>query len=175
MHDLVMSLGHRLWVCRSLCTKLLHQRRGFFAGCPSGKLSVHFQMRRRVCSRLPHSEVGDDAACLRIFNHLCHLRCEDRVVSDLGPVLLLYVSLFGSAASYGVFFYLATVKGSLTRLSSLTFLTPMFAAASGYFLLGETLTPIQLAGAFVTLIGVTALNISPGSDDRPDGDPGKDA
>lgn len=96
-------------------------------------------------------------------------------VSTTDTLLLLYVSLFGSAASYGVFFYLATVKGSLTRLSSLTFLTPMFAAAGGYFLLGETLTPIQLAGAFVTLIGVTALNISPGSDDRPDGDPGKDA
>ena len=75
-------------------------------------------------------------------------------------LLLLYVSLFGSAASYGVFFYLATVKGSLTRLSSLTFLTPMFAAAGGYLLLGETLTPIQLVGAFVTLVGVTALNVS---------------
>lgn len=91
-------------------------------------------------------------------------------VSTTDTLLLLYVSLFGSAASYGVFFYLATVKGSLTRLSSLTFLTPMFAAAGGYFLLGETLTPIQLMGAFVTLLGVTALNVSPGSDDGADGD-----
>lgn len=89
------------------------------------------------------------------------------MLADIHPgdaLLLLYVSLFGSAASYGVFFYLATVKGSLTRLSSLTFLTPMFAAAGGYLLLGETLTPIQLLGAFVTLVGVTALNVSPSGD-----------
>lgn len=73
-------------------------------------------------------------------------------------LLLTYVSVLGSAASYGVFFYLATVRGSLTRLSSLTFLTPMFAAMGGYAVLGETLTPLQLAGALVTLVGVTCIN-----------------
>lgn len=73
-------------------------------------------------------------------------------------LLLTYVSVFGSAASYGVFFYLATVRGSLTQLSSLTFLTPMFAALGGYLVLGETLTPIQLSGALVTLVGVTCIN-----------------
>ena len=73
-------------------------------------------------------------------------------------LLLTYVSVLGSAASYGVFFYLATVRGSLTRLSSLTFLTPMFAALGGYLVLGETLTPVQLAGALVTLVGVTCIN-----------------
>lgn len=50
--------------------------------------------------------------------------------AGLDMVLLLYVSLLGSAASYGVFFYNAS-RGNLTALSSLTFLTPMFAAASG--------------------------------------------
>jgi drug/metabolite transporter (DMT)-like permease len=73
-------------------------------------------------------------------------------------LLLLYVSLLGSAASYGVFFYLATVRGSLTQLSSLTFLTPMFAALGGYLVLGETLTPLQLTGALVTILGVTCIN-----------------
>ncbi|KAL6959720.1 hypothetical protein U1Q18_039874 [Sarracenia purpurea var. burkii] len=43
---------------------------------------------------------------------------------------LLYTSIFGSAISYGVYFYNAT-KGSLTKLSSLTFLTPMFASIFG--------------------------------------------
>ncbi|KAG7672929.1 putative WAT1-related protein [Nannochloris sp. 'desiccata'] len=76
--------------------------------------------------------------------------------SDVG--LLVYVSLLGSAASYGVFFYEATVRGNLTALSSLTFLTPMFAAAGGYVALGETLTPLQLFGASVTLGAVTLLN-----------------
>ena len=72
-------------------------------------------------------------------------------------LLLLYVSLLGSAASYGVFFYNAS-RGSLTALSSLTFLTPCFAAAGGYLALGETLTPLQLAGAAVTLGAVALIN-----------------
>ncbi len=70
---------------------------------------------------------------------------------------LLYVSLLGSAASYGVFFYNAS-RGNLTRLSSLTFLTPMFASACGYLVLGETLTPLQLAGASITLGSVALVN-----------------
>jgi drug/metabolite transporter (DMT)-like permease len=43
---------------------------------------------------------------------------------------MAYGSLLGGAAAYGIFFYNAT-RGSLTALSSLTFLTPMFAAVSG--------------------------------------------
>ena len=49
-------------------------------------------------------------------------------------------------ATAGVFFYNAS-RGNLTALSSLTFLTPMFAALAGYFVLGETFTPLQLTGA----------------------------
>lgn len=70
--------------------------------------------------------------------------------------LLLYISLLGSAASYGVFYYEASVKQNLTALSSLTFLTPMFAALGGYLVLHETLTPLQLSGAVITL-GAVAL------------------
>lgn len=79
-------------------------------------------------------------------------------ITALDAGLLVYVSLLGSAASYGVFFYEATVRGNLTALSSLTFLTPMFAAAGGYVALGESLTPLQLVGATVTLGAVTLLN-----------------
>ncbi|KAK9819935.1 hypothetical protein WJX72_004120 [[Myrmecia] bisecta] len=72
-------------------------------------------------------------------------------------VSLVYISVLGSAASYGVFFYNAS-RGNLTALSSLTFLTPMFAALTGYIFLGETLTPLQLAGATVTLGAVALIN-----------------
>jgi drug/metabolite transporter (DMT)-like permease len=91
-------------------------------------------------------------------------RLSDITASDVG--LLVYVSLLGSAASYGVFFYEATVRGNLTALSSLTFLTPMFAAAGGYVALGETLTPLQLFGATVTLGAVTLLNSGGGDGDE---------
>lgn len=70
---------------------------------------------------------------------------------------LTYTSLLGSAAAYGVFFYNAS-KGNLTKLSSLTFLTPMFASVAGLALLDERLTPWQLTGAAVTLAGVLLMN-----------------
>lgn len=70
---------------------------------------------------------------------------------------MLYVSMLGGAASYGVFFLEAS-RGSLTRLSSLTFLTPMFAAAGDYAVRGATLTPLQLLGAGVALGGVALVS-----------------
>lgn len=70
---------------------------------------------------------------------------------------LLYTSIFGSALSYGVFFYSAT-KGSLTKLSSFTFLTPMFASIFGFIYLGETFSPLQLVGAVVTLAAIYMVN-----------------
>ena len=74
--------------------------------------------------------------------------------------LLMYISMLGSAASYGVFFYNAS-RGNLTALSSLTFLTPMFAAGCGYLTIGESLTPLQLVGAGITLGGVALINAKP--------------
>ncbi|KAM0949844.1 putative EamA domain-containing protein [Dioscorea sansibarensis] len=75
-----------------------------------------------------------------------------------GDVLaLLYISIFGSAIGYGVFFYNAT-RGSLTKLSSLTFLTPMFASIFGYLYLGETFSNLQLLGALVTIVAIYMVN-----------------
>lgn len=70
---------------------------------------------------------------------------------------LTYTSIFGSAISYGVYFYNAN-RGSLTKLSSLTFLTPMFASIFGYFFLDETFSPLQLLGALVTVIAIYLVN-----------------
>jgi len=86
-------------------------------------------------------------------------RLPELTAGDVG--LLAYVSLLGSAAAYGVFFFNAS-RGSLTALSSLTFLTPAFAAATGYVALGETLTPLQAAGAAVTLAGVALISSKEG-------------
>lgn len=78
--------------------------------------------------------------------------------SSTDILALLYTSIFGSAVSYGVFFYSAT-KGSLTKLSSLTFLTPMFASIFGFLYLGETFSPVQLVGALVTVAGIYMVNL----------------
>lgn len=77
-------------------------------------------------------------------------------LDELDFLALLYTSVFGCAVGYGIFFKLASA-GSLTRLSSLTFTTPIFASLFGYVLLGETLSSVQIAGAAVTLVGVSLI------------------
>jgi len=72
-------------------------------------------------------------------------------------VAMGYSTIFGSAISYGLFFYFAA-SGSLTSLSSLTFLTPVFALLFGSVFLGEMLTPVQWAGVGLTLVSIYLIN-----------------
>jgi len=73
-------------------------------------------------------------------------------------LLLMYITLLGGAASYGIFFVNAN-KGNLTKLSSLTFLTPVFACVFGNLLLNETFSTSQIIGATVTLVGVLLVTV----------------
>lgn len=72
-------------------------------------------------------------------------------------VAMGYSTIFGSAIAYGLFFYFAA-SGSLTSLSSLTFLTPVFALLFGSLFLGEMLSPIQWGGVGLTLISIYLIN-----------------
>jgi drug/metabolite transporter (DMT)-like permease len=72
-------------------------------------------------------------------------------------VALGYSTLFGSALSYGMFFYFAA-SGSLTSLSSLTFLTPIFALLFGNLFLSEMLSSIQWFGVGLTLVSIYLIN-----------------
>ncbi len=74
-----------------------------------------------------------------------------------GWTALSYSTVFGTAIAYGVFFYLAS-SGSLTSLSSLTFLTPVFALLFGNLFLGEVLSPLQSAGVGLTLASIYLVN-----------------
>lgn len=77
---------------------------------------------------------------------------------DLGGALALgYSTVFGSAVAYGLFFYFAS-SGSLTSLSSLTFLTPVFALFFGNLFLGELLSPLQWVGVSFTLVSIYLIN-----------------
>lgn len=69
---------------------------------------------------------------------------------------LIYTTIFGSAIAYGLFFYFAA-RQNLISLSSLTFLTPVFALMFGYLLLSETLTLQQWCGVGLTLVGVYVI------------------
>jgi drug/metabolite transporter (DMT)-like permease len=68
-----------------------------------------------------------------------------------------YATVFGSAIAYGLFFYFAS-SGSLTSLSSLTFLTPVFALLFGNLFLSEMLTTVQWVGVGLTLISIYLIN-----------------
>ena len=68
-----------------------------------------------------------------------------------------YSTIFGSAIAYGLFFYFAS-KGNLTSLSSLTFLTPVFALLFSSFLLEEVLSPLQWIGVSLTIVSIYLIN-----------------
>ncbi len=68
-----------------------------------------------------------------------------------------YSTIFGSAIASGLFFYFAA-SGSLTSLSSLTFLTPVFALLFGNLFLAEVLSPVQWGGVCLTLVSIYLIN-----------------
>ncbi len=85
---------------------------------------------------------------------------ESQQIQNLIPsdwVALGYATIFGSAIAYGMFFYFAS-SGNLTSLSSLTFLTPIFALIFGNILLNEVLTSLQCLGVSITLVSIYLIN-----------------
>ena len=71
--------------------------------------------------------------------------------------LMAYASLFGSALAYGLFFWFAN-REELTTFSTLAFLTPVFALASGGLWLGERLQFLQWIGVCLVLISVLLVS-----------------
>ncbi len=74
-----------------------------------------------------------------------------------GWIELSYSTIFGSAIAYGLFFYFASL-GNLTSLSSLTFLTPIFALFFGNIFLNEVLSGVQSFGVGLTLVSIYLIN-----------------
>lgn len=95
---------------------------------------------------------------LPLLARSCGVESQQWINIDLGGWLALgYSTVFGSAVAYGLFFYFAS-SGSLTSLSSLTFLTPVFALLFGNLFLGELLSPLQWVGVGLTLISIYLVN-----------------
>ena len=77
-------------------------------------------------------------------------------IDPSGWLAIAYSTVFGSAISYGLFFYFAS-QGNLTSLSSLTFLTPVFALLFGSIFLGETLDSLQWFGVSLTFASIITI------------------
>jgi drug/metabolite transporter (DMT)-like permease len=73
-----------------------------------------------------------------------------------GWMALGYATFFGTALTYGIFFYLASV-GNLTSVSALIFLTPVFAMLFSMTFLSEALTQFQWIGVALTLVSVVLV------------------
>ncbi len=71
--------------------------------------------------------------------------------------LMAYASFLGSALAYGLFFWFAN-REELTTFSTLAFLTPVFALASGGIWLGERLQLLQWIGVALVLISVVLVS-----------------
>jgi drug/metabolite transporter (DMT)-like permease len=78
-------------------------------------------------------------------------------ITPIDWLAIAYSTVFGSAIAYGLFFYFAS-QGNLTSLSSLTFLTPVFALLFGNLFLGETLDLLQCCGVALTLLSIILIN-----------------
>lgn len=75
---------------------------------------------------------------------------------------LLYLTVFGSAIAFLSYFTLVRTM-SVTKLSLLTYITPVIAVLLGVSIAHETLAPSTFAGAAVVLIGVGLVHVRRGS------------
>jgi len=77
--------------------------------------------------------------------------------SPQGWLGLGYATVFGTAVTYGLFFFLAA-NGNLTSVSALIFLTLVFALVFSNIFLEEQLTKFQWMGVSLTLVSVYLVN-----------------
>lgn len=77
--------------------------------------------------------------------------------TTLDWVQMAYASLLGSALAYALFFWFAN-REDLTGFTTLGFLTPVFALASGGVLLGERLEALQWLSVLLVLLSVLLVS-----------------
>lgn len=70
---------------------------------------------------------------------------------------LAWLCLALSLGAIGILWVLIR-RGAAARVASLFYLVPPVTAVEGYFLFGETLHPVQLAGIATTALGVALIN-----------------
>lgn len=77
-----------------------------------------------------------------------------------GMGALVYLILFSSCLAYAAFGYLMQ-HTTPARLGTYAYVNPVVAAVLGWWLLGETLSPLQLAGSAVIIAGVALVTLQP--------------
>jgi drug/metabolite transporter (DMT)-like permease len=124
-------------------------------------MAIGTVMIRRVCQYADpvaatgwHMVIGGIPLMLGSFLWETH-QWQDLTLNNW--LAMSYSTIFGSAIAYGLFFFFAS-SGNLTSLSTLTFLTPVFALIFGNWFLAEILSPIQFFGVCLTLVSIYLVN-----------------
>ncbi len=159
--ELILNLLHGNTVTASLGWQQLFQNGEWLMLLAALSMAVGTVMIRLVCRYADpvmatgwHMILGG----LPLFAISAGWETEQWVHIDASGWLALgYSAVLGSAIAYGLFFYFAS-SGSLTSLSSLTFLTPIFALLFGNLFLSEILSPIQSIGVCLTLVSIYLIN-----------------
>jgi drug/metabolite transporter (DMT)-like permease len=84
----------------------------------------------------------------------------ERMVRMPGPVALgwlAYQTIWVLAITFTVWFALV-VRYSASRLSALSFLTPLFGVAAGHFIMGDPLTPTFAVAVILVVAGLVLVN-----------------
>jgi len=85
-------------------------------------------------------------------------RHKPMVVSPALVVSVIYLSIFGGALAFLIYYYLLT-KVDVTRVSYVSFITPIIAAIEGVLFLKEPITFKMIVGLCLTLIGAYVINV----------------
>ena len=82
---------------------------------------------------------------------------KNSVYPDFTAILsLLYVAIFGTAVSFVMYYPMINRLGA-TKMSTIPLNIPLIAVTVGYFLLGETISPIAILSALLIISGVALL------------------
>ena len=91
------------------------------------------------------------------------------VLTTINILGLAYLGLIGAALTY-IFWFRGLARLEPAVVASLGFLSPVMAVILGWVLLGQALSPLQLAGMALVLVSVWAgqrVQMAPAAPDRP--------
>lgn len=77
----------------------------------------------------------------------------DNKFTASGIFSIFYLAVFGTVIAFGIFYWLVH-RIKLTLLASNALITPVIAIASGWMMLSESLSAVQIFGTFFVLTGI---------------------
>ncbi len=80
------------------------------------------------------------------------------IISTMGIISLLYLSIFAGALAFLIYYYLLT-RIDVVRISYTSFITPIVATIEGVVFLNDSITLRMILGLILTLLGAYVTNI----------------